>query len=235
MDVRSIANVMRTSGCDVPEWMVEIDRAPCVCPPNAWPDRSQHHPAVLIVGMGRQRRQAGPSLSPSRKKQRKRLEKAPLARTTISTTTKYDLKNIKHKRCVCARSPGKCRRVGRAHASVCSAPAVRCGGAPAGKSLSSPRRARSAFSGRLREPQSQIEASCMYSKRPKNRLGTANRVLADSGSELIPLLEHSLLIDLDHGVDLAHKPKACQEPDGTCADTHKQREGQSRQGEGESQ
>jgi len=26
--LRSIANVMRTSGCDIPEWMTAMDRAP---------------------------------------------------------------------------------------------------------------------------------------------------------------------------------------------------------------
>ncbi|EDO37347.1 predicted protein, partial [Nematostella vectensis] len=60
--LRSIANVIKSSGCDVPDWMLKIKKAS--------------------------------------RREKKKLEKAPVKRAAIQTATKYDLSKAKRKRWV---------------------------------------------------------------------------------------------------------------------------------------
>ena len=100
----SIANVMRTSGCDVPDWMIQMDRASYVA---CAVDGTTVHRAVCSRSSTRRllRPPCFPRPALCRKKDRKRRERVPLARDSVATTSAYDIRQIKRKRCASYRVP----------------------------------------------------------------------------------------------------------------------------------
>ena len=99
--LRTLANVMKLSGCDVPDWMLAMKPMAYVVSVLACAMRTQMayvYVSLVSLNLARFRVVCVPCVLVDRRSRRKQLEKIPLKRHRISTVSKFDRQQAARKK-----------------------------------------------------------------------------------------------------------------------------------------